>query len=116
MTPVEVSKLVTLLMACYPGVRFPDGTVVAYETFLVELDHDRAKAAVRDLVRTSKFMPTIAEIVTAYEAQTERGSEVPYHRQFAPRRDHGRVMPPREFKAAIDEYLAKAEPPKDGAS
>lgn len=68
MTKSEVSKLVAVLMACYPNARVPDGTVAAYEQFLLELEHDRAQRAVANIVRTSKFMPTIAEIVGAYDA------------------------------------------------
>lgn len=105
MTPLEASKLVATLMACYPAMRFPDGTVVAYESFIAELELERAKRAIAQLVRTSKFMPAIAEIVTAYEGQKPR-SEVPYHRRFAPPKDPSGVMRPRELKAAIDEFLA----------
>ena len=84
MTKAEVIELVTMLMACYPTAQFPDGTVVAYETFLLELELERAQRAVRDVVRASKFMPTIAEIVAAYEALAPRGPKDGY-RLFRPK-------------------------------
>lgn len=108
MTKVEVAKLVAVLMGCYPGMQFPSGTVVAYETFLAELELERAQRAVREVVRKSKFLPTIAEIMTAYEGQREPDG-VPYHRLYAPRRERD-VMAPGELKAAIEEFLAKGGP------
>jgi len=105
MTKAEVTELVAVLMACYPNARFPEGTVAAYENFLLEFDHARTKKAVAGLVKTSKFMPTIAEIVQAYEGE-KATNDVPYHRLFAPPKERG-LMPPSELKAAIDDYLAK---------
>lgn len=106
MTKSEVTQLVAILMACYPNARVPDGTVVAYETFLVELDHERARKAVAGIVRSSKFFPTIAEIVTAYEGEKST-DEIPYHRRFAPPRRRG-LMRPGELAAEVNAYLAKA--------
>jgi hypothetical protein len=109
MTHGEVSQLVAILMACYPNARVPDGTVVAYETFLRDLDYDRARAAIATIVRSSKFFPTIAEVVAAYEAQVDSGADVPYHRRFKPARNDG-AMAPGELKAAIDDFLAGNKP------
>jgi len=109
MTKSEVTELVAILMSCYPNARFPDGTVVAYEMFLGELEHERAKQAVANLVRTSKFMPTIAEIMAAYGAGKEP-VQAPYHRLFLPRPEPSNVMAPGELKSAIDEFLAGKGP------
>jgi hypothetical protein len=65
MTKAEVAGLVAILMACYPNARVPDGTIAAYEMFLIELDYERARKAVKAVVRASKFFPVIAEIVSA---------------------------------------------------
>ena len=108
MTKAEVSEIVTILMACYPNARFPDGTVVAYENFLIDLDRDRLKRAVATLVRSSKFMPTIAEIVAAYEGEKST-EDVPYHRLFAAPRERTR-MKPREVQEAISNALKALEP------
>ena len=105
MTKSEVSRLVAVLMACYPNARVPDGTVVAYEQFLQELEHDRAQQAVAHIVRTSKFMPTIAEIVTAYEALQPQ-PVAPMYQLWQPARGAGPLMKPSELKAAIDDFLA----------
>lgn len=109
MTKAEVSELVVMLLACYPNARFPDGTVIAYEMFLQELEHGRAKKAVASLVRSSKFMPTIAEIVTAYEGE-KATDEIPYHRRFAPPRRRG-LMRSSELAAEAKAWLAKHNPP-----
>ena len=114
MTKSEVSKLVAILMACYPGMQFPPGTVLAYENFLIDLDHERAKRAVESLVRTKKFMPAIAEIVAAYEGE-KATDEIPYHRQFRPAPQRG-LMSNRELKAELDAYLAKDKPPAPPAA
>lgn len=107
MTKTEVSELVAVLMACYPNGRFPDGTVAAYELFLQELELERARHAVAHLVKTSKFMPTIAEVVSAYHERGER-ADVPYHRLFAPPRRERGLMKPNELHRAITEYLEKS--------
>jgi hypothetical protein len=97
-----------MLMAAYPNARVPDGTVVLYESFLVDFDRDRCVKAVRSIITTSKFMPTVAEIVTAYEGE-KATEEVPYHRRFAPPRRRG-LMRPGELAAEVNAYLAKAHP------
>lgn len=107
MTQTEASKLVAMLLAAYPNARVPDGTVALYESFLLELDKDRAVRAVRGIIRSSKFMPAIAEIVTAYEGE-KATDEVPYHRPFLPPR-RGRRMKPTEVQAAVGEALAALE-------
>lgn len=114
MTKAEVSKLVAVLMACYPAMQFPPGTIAAYEQFLGELDRERAQAAIAKIVRTSKFMPSIAEVMGAYESLGER-SAVPYHREFKPLPASG-TMAPHELSTAIRDYLAKAYPEPESKS
>lgn len=104
MTKGEVSALVTLLMACFPAARFPDGTQAAYELFLVELEHERAKQAVAHIVRTSRFMPTIADVLTAYEEQAP--AETRTERYLGPRYT-GPVMAPRELSTEIADVLRR---------
>ncbi len=106
MTEVEASKLMAMLIAAYPAAQVPPGTARTYERFLVELELDRAVPAVRQAIRTSKFLPTIAEIVTAYEALAPRKPETTY-RLFRPAQVDN-PMPPGELKAAIDDFLRKA--------
>lgn len=112
MTPQETSTVLAMLMAAYPNARVPDGTIALYESFLAGFDRDRCVLAVRKIITTSKFMPTIAEIVSAYEGQGPTGSgdgEAPYHRRFRPKRG-GNVMKPAELASAISEYLAGSKP------
>ncbi len=105
MTKGEVSALVTLLMACYPAARFPDGTQAAYELFLVELEHERAKQAVSHIVRTSRFMPTIADVLAAYE-DTAPPAERTNERYLGPRYT-GPVLKPRELSSEIADVLRR---------
>lgn len=115
MTPLEASKVLAMLMAAYPNARVPDGTVALYESFLVELERDRCVRAVRGIITTSKFMPTIAEIVTAYRG--EKGGEgegEPYQQPFLPPK-RGRCMRPAELKTAIDDFLAQDRPKPEAA-
>ena len=107
MTKGEVSKLVAVLMACYPNARVPDGTVVAYENFLEELDREQASRAVANVVRSSKFFPTIAEVVTAYEALTPP-KPTDYSRYLGPKYS-GEIMGPRELHAEITAFLARPD-------
>ena len=108
MTPLEAAKTVAMLLAAYPNARVPDGTVLLYETFLAELDRDRCAAAVRAIIRSSKFMPTIAEIVAAYEGE-KATEEIPYHRLFAPPKRRG-CMKPGELAAEVNAFLARSAP------
>lgn len=103
MTKSEASRLVLRLMACFPGMQFPEGTVVAYEHYLGPLDHERATQAVDHLVQTSKFLPSVAEIFAAYEALAPRKPETNY-RLFRPARVDG-AMPASELKEAIAKAL-----------
>lgn len=108
MTEIEASKLVAMLIAAFPNAPVPPGTARTYESFLVELELERAVPAVRQAIRTSEFFPTVAKIMAAYEALGPRKPEVTY-RMFKPASDAG-TMPPSELKAAIDEFLKKATP------
>jgi hypothetical protein len=64
-TPVEAAKAVALLQGAYPGARWSESTVELYEAMLAELDFELARAAIVRIVRSSKFLPTIAEILDA---------------------------------------------------
>ena len=114
MTPQDASRVLAMLMAAYPNARVPDGTVALYESFLVELERDRCVAAVRSIITSSKFMPTIAEVMTAYHGEKPT-DEVPYHRRFAPPRRSG-CMPPTELAAAVNDFLAKGKKPEEPAA
>jgi hypothetical protein len=108
MTQAEVSKLVALLMACYPHARFEPGTAAAYEGFLLELDHAQAKQAIGAAVRSCKFLPTIAEIMSAYHAAAPRPDDGGYP-LFKPAPRHSGEMAPSELHAAITEFLEKGK-------
>lgn len=60
----EATALVAVLVGSYPSARIenPDATCNAYVTHLVDLEYDAVAAAITRLIRTSKWLPTIAEI------------------------------------------------------
>lgn len=72
MTKAEVAEVVLLLMQAYPNARLNDGTSQVYEQMLVDLDARAVREAVVGLVKTSKFVPTIAEIRDATETVLNR--------------------------------------------
>lgn len=62
MTPQEATVLVGRLKAMYPRQTVDESTIVGYAHYLADLDPDEASAAVDELVATSTWFPTVAEI------------------------------------------------------
>ena len=62
MTEREAKALVTLLKSMYPHTEVSRETWQGYAHYLADLDFDQAKAAVDELVVTSRFFPSVAEI------------------------------------------------------
>lgn len=58
----EVTQLAAMLASAYPHTKFDELSSAAYELALDDIDHEHARQAVRLLLQTCKFMPTIAEI------------------------------------------------------
>lgn len=76
MTQTEIMKLVAMLVATYRNtMRLDDRELVTmsavYETMLADLDAEAATCAVKRLIASSKWMPTIAEIRSAVLEITE---------------------------------------------
>lgn len=66
MTKQEVSKLLAVLQAAYPGVRIAperaESMVSAWSDLLSDLTYEQCNAALRHLLQTRTFMPSVAEI------------------------------------------------------
>lgn len=62
MTTAEAKRLVVMLSASWPRQEIQQATLEVYALALADLDHGVAKAAVLQLMQTSRFFPTIAEI------------------------------------------------------
>jgi len=62
MNKTEAVTLVTMLVTSYPGTRFDEGNAAAYEAAIADLDARETQDALADLVRTSRFLPSIADI------------------------------------------------------
>lgn len=73
MTRGEASKLVTLLAAAFPRAGVTTATSEVYEAMLADLPYPEASEAVARLLRTSRFLPTIAEIREA-AVELKRGA------------------------------------------
>lgn len=58
----EAMKLVAVLKGAYPRQPTDEGTAEVYLAFLADLDYEAANDAIRRLIQTSRFFPTIAEI------------------------------------------------------
>ena len=65
MTPAETAKAVALLQAAYPGARMSESTTDLYERMIGELEFEVARATIIRIIRSSKFLPTVAEILEA---------------------------------------------------
>lgn len=62
MTKTEAAKLVAVLIAAFPHGKLTPQTSAVYEDMLSDLDYATTNAAVRRLMATARFLPTIAEI------------------------------------------------------
>ena len=58
----EALECLTVLAASYPRAEIEEATLVAYSSMLADVDGDQAQAAIKRIICTSKWFPTIAEI------------------------------------------------------
>lgn len=65
MTRAEITELLAIIAAAWPGGHFAGRTVDVYRNMLADLDYPAAQAAVSRLITTSRFLPTVAEIRSA---------------------------------------------------
>lgn len=69
MNPSETTKLMALLKGAFPRQDVTPETLQVYCEFLADLDFNTAKDAIKRIVSTSRFWPTIAEIRDACLAE-----------------------------------------------
>ncbi len=62
MTEVEAGEFIQRLVHAYPGSKFTEQNARAYQSMVVTLEASEAEAARLELVETSKFIPSFAEI------------------------------------------------------
>lgn len=92
MTKTEAMKIVCVLFGSFPNARFNAQNFESYADGIVELDATTCGAAAQRLIRTSKFLPTIAEIREACTAQTHgsvRSGESAWGELMLAKRKHG---------------------------
>lgn len=76
MTRERAEALLLVLRAAFVRPEWDEATKALYISELTQLDDaEAADAAVRLLVRTVRFRPTIAEILTEYKTLARRNSE-----------------------------------------
>jgi hypothetical protein len=94
MTGGQVQSIVILLVAAYPRSTKPKmpETLDVLRSFLAGLDYAIAEAAVRDVIATKSWWPSIAELAKAYAA-----------RDAARRRQAAEEQARRERLAVADE-------------
>jgi len=105
MTKPEAMKIVCVLFGSFPNSRFNEQNFESYAESIQDLDASTCGAAVQRLIRTSKFLPSLAEIREATTAQRvgpcARGEEAYAALLMAKRRhgyDYGRVDAWRRLK------------------
>ena len=76
MTKLQASELVATLMAAFPQSQVSEATTGVYEEDLAELDFAIGIKACTRLRRTCKFLPSVAEILSAV-ADIEYGPQRP---------------------------------------
>jgi len=94
MTDVEVSKLVSMLLIAYPNAKPSAATAQLYEAMLADLDYRATERVVVDIIGTSNFFPTIAEVrQAALEAMrgAVRSGGAAYGEVMLAVRRHGRT-------------------------
>jgi hypothetical protein len=62
----EAAKIVAVLFASYPNGKFDRDNAKAFVDGIVDLDAAACGHAVQRLIRTNKFLPSVAEIREAY--------------------------------------------------
>lgn len=62
MTQLQIKKLVAAMVAAFPTNKITPESVAVYERMLGDLDYAASAAAVAQLVATSRWMPTVAEV------------------------------------------------------
>ena len=79
MNETEVVSLVTLAIASYPSAqdKDPEPIVKAWQLMLADIPYGIAKAALVRVCRSSKFFPSIAEIVEAADSIDPRSEHLP---------------------------------------
>jgi hypothetical protein len=62
-TPSEVKELVAIMVAAFPAARVSRRTIEVYQSELASVDRDLANRAVRRLIRTSRYLPTVSDVL-----------------------------------------------------
>ena len=95
MTPSEAAVLIDRLATSFPNSTFPDKSASAYEAAILRLDAAEVQAAIDELIATTKFLPTIAEIRSEItRAQRDRATKEESRRALRIEDGTGRTMGP----------------------
>jgi hypothetical protein len=92
MTKTEAMKIVCVLFGSFPNARFDEQNFESYAEGITDLDVTTCGSAAQRLIRTSKFLPSIAELRDACAAQTHgpaRSGEEAWGELMLAKRRHG---------------------------
>jgi hypothetical protein len=62
MTKAEAASLIASLVTAFPSARFATENAEMYESGISDLDAKETQAAIGELIHSSRYLPTIAEI------------------------------------------------------
>lgn len=106
MTREQAAQLVAILVAHYPNAKFTRENAQAWTDELQALDAEKTHAAVKALVRTEKWMPSLAHIFELVAPKREYAA--PYHRPFPPEPDRP-LLPAKVVAMATRKPLGENE-------
>lgn len=113
MNSTEAKHLISLLVAAFPSARVGDETVSVYESGIADLGAQETQAAIGELIHSSKFLPSVADI----RGEVVRGRRLRHEQNESERRrlrltrDDGSNAGPRPeaWGMPLSRMLATAE-------
>jgi len=108
---LQIKKLVAVMVAAYPASKISEESVGVYTRMLADLEYPAANAAVEQLLATSKWLPTVAEIrervVSLQDGEIRAGGEA-WGSVLKAIRGAGRYRVPGKDFAFADQVTADA--------
>jgi hypothetical protein len=111
---LEAAALVTMLVNAYPTVRFTGENAELYERGIMDLGAREAQGAIEELVRSSRFLPSVAEIRGEVIRVRRAAATLKYESDISPKRLLGdgqgdRIAPPPDAWAGPLSRMLEAE-------